>query len=377
MSEKHIAEHDQAATDERAVGLLDRAADLSPLMTIDPDAVLTAGRRKVRRRRASALGAGTAALALAGGLWVAGPFAPLSDTSSIAPAAVNWEGGHEAAFLDNQPHSAEAGRAHWEGTLVSAEGEDLPHLVLTRDGEQLDPIAPEEGPGDVLVYRSSELAVAVWASPSGSLGEQVLWNPGLEYGQAGDFAVDGVELWYASAEFRPGTAPGVEELYWFGADAAHAASGATVDSTLLTVDGTRAVVMIDEARGVWATDARPTDRATGQIHVATLSQGAGYTGWLPAPLMPAAGSPAPALADVVPTSVGVLPPGATLSPEESTSAKLAQGTVGDHPVVLVSDPEVTGGTPPITYRLDGQEHNLQSWVETDSGTIDLDAEPDL
>lgn len=370
MSERH-----DDTTSHESLDLLDRAAEFAPHMSLEPSAVIAAGRRKVRRRRASAVGGGVAAVALAGGLWVAGPLSPFTDPDAVAPASVSWQDGVDVRVLDNEPHPSEVGRVHWQGDLVSAEGDTRPALVLTKDGEQLDPIPAEDGPGDVMIYRSANLAVAVWESPVGSSGEQLLWSPGSEWGQGGDFIVDGVELWYASAEFIPGAEPGLEEMYWFGEDAAHAASGAPVSSTVLTAGDTRAVVMVDEARGLWGTDARPTDQLVGNVHVATLRSGAGYTGWMPGTeVSPRAGDPAPAPRDVVPTSVGVLPPGASLSATTSATVELAQGTVGKHTVVLAADPERTLAISPpqISYTLGGRQHNLQSWVETGARTIEVD-----
>lgn len=369
MSERH-----DDTTSHETLDLLDRAAELSPSMSLEPSAVIAAGRRKVRRRRASAVGGGVAAVALAGGLWVAGPLSLFTDPDAVAPASVNWQDGVDVAVLDNEPHPSEVGRVHWQGDLVSAEGDTRPALVLTKDGEQLDPIPAEDGPGDVLVYRSSNLVVAVWASPEGSTGEHVLWSPGSAWGQGGNFTVDGVELRYASAEFVPGSDPGVEELYWFSNDAAHAASGAPLASTVLAVDASSGVVMVDEARGVWGTSARPSDEVTGQVHVTALNSGAGYTGWMPGvAVSPQVGDPAPAPRHVVATSVGVLPPGASLSVTGSATVELAQGTVGNHTVVLAADPERTLAIspPPISYTLGGEQHNLQSWVETGAHTIEV------
>src|SRR5699024_8501518 len=172
----------------RDLMLLDRADELAPTMSVDPGSVLAAGRRRVRRRRATTAGVG--ALFLAGALWVGSGLLPTSD-EALLPATVDWSDGQSVQVLDNAPHPSEVGRIHWQGELRSSEGDARPELVLTRDGEELDPIAAEDGPGEVMVYRSGTMVVAVWASPAGSVGERPLWNPGSEWGQGGDFTVDG------------------------------------------------------------------------------------------------------------------------------------------------------------------------------------------
>lgn len=369
----HTSHEQLAATD-----LLDRVAALSPTTALEPEDVIALGRRKVRRRRGSALGLG--ALTLSGVLWAGAALVPSAPEESLLQPAVSWEEGRQVQLFDNEPHPSEVGRTHWSGELRSAEGDTAPELVLIQDGEQLEPIPAEDGPGDVLLYRTQDLVVAVWASPVGSSGEWPLWTPGMEAGQGGTFTVDGVELWYSSAEFVAGTEPGLQELYWFSADAAHAASGAPVLSTVVSTGDTRAVVMLDEERQVWGTSARATDAATGQVHVSELQAGAGYTGWVPGvAVSPDGGAAAPderdadlaARASVIPTSLGILPPGAALSPTDSPTTAVAQGTIGAHVVVLAEDATRTMGTPPLRYTLGEREYNLQSWVETGARTLEV------
>ncbi|MCK0113052.1 hypothetical protein MWU75_12955 [Ornithinimicrobium sp. F0845] len=351
------------------VDLLERADQLSPQMSLDPGAVLAAGRQKVRRRRALAGGVG--ALALAGAVGLGGVLDPFTTDAPMVPAAVDWAQGLSVEVLDNQPHPSEVGRTHWQGELRSGEGDARPDLVVTKDGVQLDPIQAEDGPGDVLVYRSGTLVVAVWASPAGSTGERPLWNPGSEWGQGGDFMVDGARLWYASTEFVESADPGLQELYWFSEDAGHAASGAPVESTVLTAGDTRAVVMIDEARGVWGTSARATT-IDGNVHIGDLVSGAGTTGWLSGPVVPPPnGGPAPEPADVVPTTIAVLPPGATLTPSDSATTEVVQGRIGSHTVVLASDPTLTGSVPQIEYAVGDQTYNLQSFMESGARTLEV------
>ncbi|WP_109470974.1 hypothetical protein [Ornithinimicrobium cavernae] len=339
-----------------ATELFDRAAELAPAMSVDPDAVITVGRRRVRRRRLSAFGAGSVALAMAGALWFGGPLDPFSDPDALQPAGITWQDGVEVDLFDNQPHSSELGRQHWSGELRSGEGDAQPELVLTRDGEQLGPIAAQDGPGDVMVFHADGLAVAAWQSPTGSLGEWPLWTPGMEAGQASSVDVEGSELHYAVAEFVPGAEPGLEELYWFSEDAGYAASGAPVESTVLTAGESTSIVMIDEAKQVWATGAPMPGAAPGlRVHAERMVAGAGLTGWT--------GHVAAAAA------VGVLPPGASLSRDEGESATFVEDGLGSHTVVLASSPATRATAPVIRFTVDGSVHTLTDYLERDVKTV--------
>src|SRR5699024_10159947 len=151
-----------------------------------------------------AVGAGTVTLALAGALWVGGPLDPFAGPDSLPPASITWHNGVDVDLFDNQPHPTEAGRVHWTGELRIAEGEARRERVLTRDGEQLDPIRAEDGPGDVMVFRPEGLSVAAWVRPAGSIGEVPVWAPGYEASQGSSIEVGEGELKYAVAEFVPG-----------------------------------------------------------------------------------------------------------------------------------------------------------------------------
>lgn len=341
--------------DRSALALLDRADELAPVMSVEPDAVIARGRRKVHRRRTSAA-AGVGSLALVGALWLGGPLNPFAATGDPVPASVSWQDGVAADLFDNAPNPVhEADRVHWTGELRSAEGEAFPELVLTRDGEQLEPVAAQDGPGDVLVFGVEGLRVAVWESPPGSLGETPLWSPGVYAGQGGTAEVDGALLRYAVAEFVPGSAAELEELYWYGGTAAHSASGAPVASTRMGVDGSEALVMLDEARGVWG--ATPLGEHHGPPHVARLVSGSGLTGWMGGSL--------------VTTSVGVLPRGSTDLAVTPGTATLTSAPLGSHTAVMAADPSLTDTVPQVRFTLDGEEHVLESYAEDQGRPLDV------
>lgn len=352
--------------DTSVLGLLDRADELAPAMAVEPDAVVGAGRRKIRRRRVSAA-TGVGAMALVGTLWLGGPlnpFAPGEPAGAPAPAAVSWQDGVEVSLFDNSPNPVhEADRTHWVGTLRSGQGDARPELVLTRDGEQLAPITAEDGPGDVMVFRADGISVAVWQSPEGSLGESPQWAPGVYASQGADITVDDAELRYSVAEIVPGASGKLVDLYWFTADAAHAASGTPVASTVLTSGDTSALVMLDETNGVWGV--RHLASPGGLIHVEPLGSGSGMTGWVGDQLVGA--------------TVGVLPPGATAPTVDTGSAALVQASLGSQTAVLAvdttgekygeggvsvggADGSTVSYAPPPTVRftLDGEEQVLVS-----------------
>lgn len=352
MSERH----------DPVVDLLDHADRLAPVMVVDPDAVVEAGRRKVRRRRGSAAGAG--ALALAGALWLGGPLNPFAATDPPAPATVSWEEGVDVDLFDTSRTPVhEPGRTRWTGQLRSGQGDSRPELVLTRDGEQLAPVRAEDGPGDVMVFRAEGISVAVWQSPPGSLGERPLWAPGVSAGQGADISVDGAEVRYSVAEFVPGASGDLVELYWFSADAAHAASGSPVASAVLTAGDTRALVMLDEEKGVWGV--RNLAAPAGLLHVERLGEGSGLTGWTGDHLLA--------------TAVGVLPPGASSPTVDTASATLVEAPLGAQTAVMAVDTTGEtygeGGTtvveedgtvltyappPTVRFTLDGEEQALVS-----------------
>jgi predicted RNA-binding protein with TRAM domain len=345
--------------DNLALDLLDRADELAPAMSVDPGAVIAAGRRKVRHRQASAA-TGMGALALVGALWLGGPlnpFAPTGLTGDPVPAAaVSWQEGVDVELFDNAPNPVhEADRTAWAGQLRSDEGDGFPELVLTRDGTQLDPLAAQDGPGEVMVFTAEGLTVAVWQSPPGSRGEAPLWAPGVHAGQGGTVEIDGAQLQYAAAEIVPGGTGELEELYWFTDDAAHASSGAPLDSTVLVAGDVRALVMLDEARQAWGmTDLR---HPTGSVHVERLVSGAGLSGWIGQ--------------DVTATSVGVLPEGASTPTVTSQTTVLAQAQLGTQTAVLAADPTLVTGPPVIRYQFEGEERDLMSFVQETYRTLDV------
>lgn len=353
--------------DRSALDLLDRADELAPVMSVAPDAVIARGRRKVHRRRTSAA-AGVGSLALGGALWLGGPLNPFADTGDPVPASVSWQDGVAVELFDNAPNPLhEADRVHWTGELRSAEGDAFPELVLTRDGEQLEPLPAQDGPGDVLVFGVEGLRVAVWESPQGSLGETPLWSPGVYAGQGGTAEVDGALVRYAVAEFVPGATAALEELYWYGPDAAHAASGAPVASTRLGVDDSEALVMLDEARGVWG--ATPLGEDFGPFRAEHLVSGSGLTGWMGGSLAT--------------TTVGVLPPGATDLAVDPGSATLRTAPLGSHTAVMAADPSLTETVPQVRFTLDGEEHVLESYAQdtgrplaVGSGQVLVTAQPE-
>lgn len=363
--------------DSSALDLIDRADDFAPTMSVEPDAVIAAGRRKARRRRTSAAG-GVGALALVGALWLGGPLNPLAPdglTGAPVPASISWQEGVDAELFDNVPHPVhEVDRTHWTGHLRSGEGDALPELVLTRDGEQLDPVAAQDGWRDVMVFQVEGLSVAVWQSPAGSLGEQLQWAPGVFASQSGTITVDGSELMYSAAEIVPGATGELEELYWFTDDAAHAASGAPVASTVLAAGGTRALVMVDEARQVWGM--RDLAAPAGLLHVERLVADAGLSGWTGE--------------EVVGTSVGVLPAGASAPTVEAETATLVHAPLGSRTAVMAVDTtgqtygepgttvigsdgtSVTYAPPPtISFTLDDEEHVLESYAQDYGRTLDV------
>ncbi|GAA4884564.1 hypothetical protein [Serinicoccus chungangensis] len=346
--------------DNSALDLLDRADELAPAMAVDPGTVIAAGRRKVRHRQAS-VATGVGAVALVGALWLGGPINPFAPThlmSDPVPAAtVSWQDGVDVELFDNSPNPVhEADRTAWTGQLRSNEGDAFPELVLTRDGTQLDPVTAQDGPGDVMVFTVEGLSVAVWQSPPGSRGEAPLWAPGVYASQGGTVEIDGAQLQYRAAEIVPGGNGELEELYWFTDDAAHAASGAPLHSTVLVAGDVNALVMLDQPRQAWGTiDLR---HPTGPAHVERLVAGAGLSGWIGQDVTTA-------------TSVGVLPEGGSKPTVTSQTTVLAQAQLGTQTAVLAADSTLVTGPPVIRYQLEGEERDLMRFVQETNRTLEV------
>lgn len=345
----HDRTHDLA--DQSVLALLERADEQAPSMSVHPEAIVATGRRKVRRSRGAAVGVG--ALALAGGLWLGNGLLPGTPADTPAPATIAWQDGVDVPLFDNSPHSSEVGRVHWTGQLRSAPGSSHPQLLLTRNGEELAPIAAEDGPGDTLVFSAEGITVAAWQPPADSIGESPVWAQGAEWGQGADVDIQGTELRYAVSEFVPGASGKLEDLYVFTADGARAASGAAVESTRLQIGGVSVVLMVDQARDVWG-GVRSDERGAGTIDVQRLRAGAGLSGLIGE--------------EVVATSFGVLPAGGA-APATSDNAELVQAQLGEHVAVLATSPTMTASAPPIRFTLDGEQHSLETFYQVDARAL--------
>jgi hypothetical protein len=121
------------------------------------------------------------------------------------------------------------------------------------------------------------------------------------------------------------------------------------------VDGSEALVMLDEARGVWG--ATLLGEHLGPAHVERLVSGSGLTGWMGGSL--------------VTTALGVLPPGATDLAADPGSATLASTPLGSHTAVLAADPSLTDTVPQVRFTLDGEEHVLESYAQDQGRPLDV------
>ncbi|OLT43377.1 hypothetical protein BJF86_00825 [Serinicoccus sp. CNJ-927] len=235
---------------DEVVALLDRAGGHAPPLHVSREDVVRRGSTIRRGRRVAAA---VSALAVAGVLWFGWAVAPLDEDPVTAPAEVTWSD----LDLDGRLFGL-SGETSWNAELRTVEGEEQPELVVSRDGEVLpEPLAAQDGPGDVQVFRTDGLTVAVWLHTEDDTGGQVAWGGRCSLCVGGASDVDGARIGYAAAAAVDGPGdPG--ELYVTSGDTVVTLTGHEVPSLRLSVGGRRFLVFLDEKASQWGVRG-PTD----------------------------------------------------------------------------------------------------------------------
>ncbi|WP_281965726.1 hypothetical protein [Serinicoccus marinus] len=328
------------------VALLDRAGGHTPPLHVSRVDVVRRGSTIRRGRR---IAAAVSALAVAGVLWFGWAVAPLGEDPTTAPAEVTWSD----LDLDGRLFGL-SGETSWNAELRTVEGEEQPELVVSRDGEVLpEPLAAQDGPGDIQVFRTDGLTVAVWlrAEPE-EQGGQVAWGGQCLLCTGGAAERGGTRIGYAASAGVGSADPA--ELYVMTEGAVTTLDGRDVPSLELVVEERRFVVFLDERAGLWGVRGPEDD---GRIEVMPAHGGAGTT---------SGGEPsAPWLVSLAPTEAeAALGEGGV----EGASAELA----GHQVLVGVGDGTAT---PEVEVVIDGERQALTSYVQAQATEVGVGEPP--
>ncbi|WP_298889241.1 hypothetical protein [uncultured Serinicoccus sp.] len=348
---------------DEVVALLDRAAGGTPPLHVSHDDVVRRGSTIRRGRR---VGAAVSALAVAGVLWFGWAAGPLGEDPTTDPAEVTWS----ELDLDGRLFGLSGeGSSTWSAELRTGDGEQPPELVVSRDGEVLpEPLEAQDGPGEIQVFRTDGLTVAVWLRTGDELG-QVAWGGRCSLCVGGASEVDGTSIGYAATAANGSSDPA--ELYVMTEGAVTTLDGRDVPSLELAVEERRFTVLLDERAGLWGVRG-PEDGERIEVMPAhggagTTSGGDGSAPWVV--------SLVPPEAEAVLGDGGVEGAAAELAGHEVLVSIGADSVVPEVDVVVAGErqpiasyvrahaTEVGVGEPPVT------------WTSTPQGFLRLDQGP--
>ncbi len=238
--------------------LLDRAVHHAPPMHLTGEAMLAAGRGRVRRRRAVGLGGALAAAAVVAAVWggLDGGSGLVTGTSEIQPATTLWEPGETVEgtlFSGLQTVDPEQVGHSYAAELSRTAGEGPVALVLSDGGGVVERISSASPVPGLDVFAGERMTVAVWAEPDGVVASVPLVGPRDPGGPANvqHAQVGGERLAYAvwAADVVP-LPEQVVDVYLMSRDQTVALSGAPVEWTRSWTAGHRLHAFADERRGV-------------------------------------------------------------------------------------------------------------------------------
>ncbi|KUG55781.1 hypothetical protein AVL62_05700 [Serinicoccus chungangensis] len=229
---------------DEVTALLDRAGGHAPPLHVSREDVVRRGSTIRRGRRVAAA---VSTLAVAGVLWFGWAVAPLGEDPVTAPAEVTWSD----LDLDGRLLGLSGrGSSTWSAELRTVEGQEQPELVVSRDGEVLpEPLQAQDGPGEVQVFRTDGLTVAVWLHTEDDPGGPVAWGGRCSLCVGGASDVDGTRIGYAATAAVGSADPA--ELYVMTEGAVTTLDGRGVPSLELAVEERRFLVFLDEQAGLW------------------------------------------------------------------------------------------------------------------------------
>lgn len=253
-------------SDRELSQLLDRAVHHAPPMHLDGKDVLTAGKGRVRRRRATGAGGALGAAAVVAAVWagLAGGEGSLTGLPEVQPATTVFEQGEVIdATLFNGFRTIDTEQvAHtFSGRLTRGVTGPLV-LEVSDGGEVAERITAESPVPGLEVFAGETMPVALWRVPDGVVTSVPLvgpvdlvaasgGDPGGPSGRVGT-EIDGEQFGYAV--YAAGV-DGVQvpeeflDVYLVGRDGASALSGVPLEWVSLSGQG-RADVFADESRAV-------------------------------------------------------------------------------------------------------------------------------
>lgn len=345
--------------------LLDRAVHHAPPMHLTGEALLAAGRGRVRRRRATGAGALAGALAIGAAVWGGpGGGGSLLGTPQIQPATTVWEPGEQVdTTLFSGYQTVDADQvAHTFDARLTRSAVDGPVVLELRDnGAVVERIPSEAHVPGLEVFTGERMTVALWAEPEGVVSSVPLVGPVDPGGPAGRNEgpeISGEQTAYAVWPAGVGglSVPGqVRDVYLIGGEEVVALSGAEVESAQLRTGGQRALAWSDVSTGVWG---YAVDDQASPFLVQLGDQPAQMAGYV-------------ASEDGFSIAVHVLPEGAVPLPERAPEGRRDSAVLGGRAVLLAEAPG--DYSPGVSFRL-GQRAFTGQTYQDDLLTLDVGGE---
>lgn len=237
--------------------LLDRAVHHAPPVHLTGEAMLAAGKGRVRRRRAVGVGGTLAAAAVVAAVWggLGGGSGLLTGTTEIQPATTVWEPGETVEgtlFTGLQTVDQEQVGHSYAAELSRTSGDGPVTLLLSDADDVVEEIASSTPVPGLDVFEGERMTVAVWREPEGVRASVPLVGPRDPGGPANvqHAEVGGEEFAYAvwSADVVP-LPEEVVDVYLLGRRAV-TLSGAPVEWSVSRTAGHRLHAFVGVGRGV-------------------------------------------------------------------------------------------------------------------------------
>ncbi|OLT18795.1 hypothetical protein BJF80_14525 [Serinicoccus sp. CUA-874] len=213
-----------------------------------------------------------------------------------------------------------------------------------------EPLEAQDGPGDIQMFRTDGLTVAVWLHTEDDTGGQVAWGGQCLLCTGGAAESGGTSIGYAASAGVGSGDPA--ELYVMTEGAVTTLDGRDVPSLELAVEERRFVVFLDQRAGLWGVHG-PDD--ADRIDVDAVHGGAGS--------ISGGDGPAPWVVSLIPPDAEAVLAGGGV---EGASAELT----GHQVLVAVGDGTAT---PEVEVVIDGERQALTSYVHaqaTEAGVGD-------
>lgn len=340
--------------------LLDRSVHHAPPMHLDADAVLAAGRGRVRRRRAVGAGGVLGVVALAGALWFGpGGSGTLTGVQDIQPATTVWERGETVEgtlFTGLQTIDGDQVGHDYTAQLSRPTGDGPVTLTLSDGAAVVEEISSTSPVPGLEVFAGERMTVAVWREPEGVVASVPLVGPVDPSGPANvqHAEVGGEEVAYAvwSADVVPLPEEVVDVYLVSRRGPTESLSGASTRNVGMSVKGHRVQAFADEERGVLgylAEDREPVLLPVGDRPAQVFSS-------------------AHVTSKDVETTVLLLPEGAEVEGfadgERDWGTTWGASSLLGRPLVLVVREDASAGAPPdLAFTLGGRSWTFASYAQ--------------